>query len=158
MIEKRILILNSYTLTSRSAVDQVRLRAFFEGLEQGGYKRGQNVDFDIVDSNSLHELEARTREAVRRPIDVIQGVGTPNAIVAIECGGGVPVVYYGAHPEGAGEAACKRDGVVGLRLTLPLTQSYKRFRLIKALFPNARRLWVPFYEETVFCQTDMKSK
>jgi ABC-type uncharacterized transport system substrate-binding protein len=155
---KRILVLNSYTLTTRRAEEQVRIRAFLEGLERGGYRRVHDVEIDIIDSNSLPELEAQTREALRRPVDLIHAVGTPNAIVAIRCGGNIPIVYYGAHPEGAGEAACRRAGVVGVVLTLPFTQNYKRFRLIRKLFPNVRRVWVPFYEETVFCQTDMKAK
>lgn len=154
---KRILVLNSYTLTPRRAEQQVRIRAFLEGLEQGGYRPGQDVEVDIIDSNSLPELEALTREALCRPVSVIHAVGTPNAIVATHCGGNTPIVYYGAHPEGAGEAICRRAGVVGVVLTLPFTQNYKRFRLIRKLFPNVKRVWVPFYQETVFCQPDMNA-
>jgi ABC-type uncharacterized transport system substrate-binding protein len=155
---KRVLVLNSYTLTSRRAEDQVRIRSFFEGLEQGGYRRGHNVDISIVDSNSLRELETRTREAARQPLDVIHAVGTPNAIVAAKCGGGVPVVYYGAHPEGAGESTCREAGVVGMVLTLPFTQNYKHFRFIRKLFPGLKRVWVPFYEDTVFCRPEMRAQ
>lgn len=154
---KRVLVLNSYTLTSRCAEDQVRIRSFFDGLELGGYRAGDNAEVDIVDSNSLSELETQTRKATKRGLDVIHAVGTPNAIVAAECGDGVPVVYYGAHPEGAGEAACRRAGVSGMVLTLPFTQNYKHFRFIRKLFPELKRVWVPFYEGTVFCQPDMKS-
>jgi ABC-type uncharacterized transport system substrate-binding protein len=156
-VKKRVLVLNSYTLTSRRAEDQVRIRSFLKGLEEGGYRRGHNVDVDIVDSNSLQELESRTISATKEPLDVIHAVGTPNAIVGAQCGGGVPVVYYGAHPEGAGEAACRQDGVTGMVLTLPFTQNYKQFRFIRKLFPNLKRVWVPFYEGTVFCHPQMKS-
>jgi ABC-type uncharacterized transport system substrate-binding protein len=155
-MRKRVLVLNAYTLSPRRAEDLVRIRAFLEGLEQGGYQRGKDVDVDIVDSNNLGEMENLTREAVRQPVDLIHAVGTPNALVAISCGGGIPVVYYGAHPEGAGEAACREAGAIGV-LTLPFTQSYKRFRLIRALFPGVKQVWAPFYENTVFCQANMKS-
>jgi ABC-type uncharacterized transport system substrate-binding protein len=154
---KKVLILNSYTLTPKRAEDQVRIRSFFNGLELAGYKPGYNVDVQIVDSNSLPELEAKTRKATEAGLDVVHAVGTPNAIVAAECGSGVPVVYYGAHPEGAGEAACRRAGVSGMVLTLPFTQNYKHFRFIRKLFPKLKRVWVPFYEGTVFCQAEMKS-
>jgi ABC-type uncharacterized transport system substrate-binding protein len=157
LMVKNILILNSYTLTSRRAEDQVRIRSFFDGLELAGYRRGHNVDVEIVDSNSLSELKTETRKAAQAGVDVIHAVGTPNAIVAAECGNGVPVVYYGAHPEGAGEAACRRAGVSGMVLTLPFTHNYKHFRFISKLFPNLKRVWVPFYEGTVFCQPEMKS-
>lgn len=155
---KRVLVLNSYTLTSRRAEELVRIRSFFEGLEQGGYRRGDNVEVCVVDSNSLQELETQTREAARGPLDVIHAVGTPNAIVAAQCGGGVPVVYYGAHPEGAGEAACREAGAVGMVLTLPFTQNYKHFRFIRKLFPDLKRVWVPFYEGTVFCRPEMRAR
>ena len=154
---KQILVLNSYTLTSKRAEDQVRIRSFLNGLELAGYKPGYNVDVQIVDSNSLRELEIETKKATQAGLDVIHAVGTPNAIVAAECGNGVPVVYYGAHPEGAGEAACRKASISGMVLTLPFTQNYKHFRFIRKLFPKLKTLWVPFYEGTVFCQPEMKA-
>lgn len=153
---KRILILNSYTLTSKRAEDQVRIRSFFEGLDSAGYRPDHNVNVQIVDSNSIAELETATQSAVEAGLDVIHAVGTPNAIVAAECGNGVPVVYYGAHPEGAGEARCRDAGVSGMVLTLPFTQNYKHFRFIRKIFPRLKRVWVPFYEKTVFCRPEMK--
>jgi putative ABC transport system substrate-binding protein len=154
---KKILLLNSYTLTSRRAEDQVRIRSFFDGLELAGYRPGFNVNVQIVDSNSLSELETETRKATQTGLDLIHAVGTPNAIVAAESGNGVPVVYYGAHPERAGEAALRMAGVSGMVLTLPFTQNYKSFRFIRKIFPRLKRLWVPFYEGTVFCRPEMKT-
>ena len=157
MLTKRILILNSYTLISRRAEDQIRIRAFFDGLAEGGYRRNHEVEVEVVDSNSLQELAERTEAATKRPLDLIHAVGTPNAIVAARNGRGVPVVYYGAHPEGAGEAACREAGVIGMVLTLPFTQDYKHFRFIRTLFPRVKRVFVPFYEDTVFCRPDMRA-
>ena len=157
MASRRVIVLNSYSLTERPARDHVRIRAFLEGLADGGHDPERDVDVEIIDSNDLAELEARTREALQRPTDAIHAVGTPNAIVAARCGGRVPVVYYGAHPEGAGEAACRSAGVIGMVLTLPFTQDYKRFRFIRTLFPEVTRVWVPFYEGTVFCRPEMKA-
>jgi ABC-type uncharacterized transport system substrate-binding protein len=155
-VGKRVLVLNAYTLTTKRAEELVRFRSFIEGLEEGGYRRGRDVDVDVIDSNKLCEMEFLMREAVQRPVDLIHAVGTPNALLAIRCGGGLPVVYYGAHPEGAGEATCREAGAVGV-LTLPFTQDYKRFRLIRTLFPIVKQVWAPFYEDTVFCQPDMRS-
>jgi len=154
---RHALVLNSYSLTGRHPNEHDRIRAFVDGLADGGYRAGHDVELEVVDSNDLAELEAQTREAVKRPTDVIHAVGTPNAIVAAHCGGGVPVVYYGAHPEGAGEAACRQAGVTGMVLTLPFTQNYKRFRFLRRLFPDVTRVWVPFYEGTVFCHEEMKA-
>jgi putative ABC transport system substrate-binding protein len=156
-MQKRLLVLNSYSLTERRAEEHVRVRCFFEGLAEGGYRRSYDVDVEMVDTNSMRELEERTREAARRPLDLIHAVGTPNAIVGAQFGGGAPVVYYGAHPEGVGEAACREAGVAGMVLTLPFTKSYKHFRLIRTLFPDVRQVFVPFYEDIVFCRPEMRS-
>jgi ABC-type uncharacterized transport system substrate-binding protein len=158
MPPRRVLILNSYSLTPRPAIEHVRIRSFIEGLELGGFRSGHDVEIEIIDSNRLEELDRGTREATARGLDLIHAVGTPNAIVAAHASRGIPIVYYGAHPEGAGEAACREAGVVGMVLTLPFTQSYRRFRFIRSLVPNLRRVWVPFYEGTVFCRPEMNKR
>lgn len=154
---KQVLLLNSYTLTHRRPEEQVRVQAFFTGLEEAGWHRGDNVVVEILDSNDLEALERQMTAALglQRP-DLIHAVGTPNAILAVQCGGGIPVVYYGAHPEGVGVTELGLDHVRGVRLTLPFTSNYKSYRFLRRLLPKVRRVWVPFYEGTVFCPRHMK--
>jgi ABC-type uncharacterized transport system substrate-binding protein len=158
MSTPRVLILNSYTLTGRRPEEQVRIRSFLEGLARGGYRAGENVEVEILDSNDLGELAELLRDALARPAGVIHAVGTPNAILAAGQAGGIPIVYYGAHPEGAGWESCSRSNLCGMSLALPFTAHYKSFRFLRKLVPEAERLWVPFFAGTLFCSAAMHDK
>ena len=155
---RRVLILNSYTLTQRCAEEQVRVRYFIAGLAQSGYRRGENLEIEILDSNDLEELEAQLCLALADPPDLIHAVGTPNAIVAAKWAGEIPIVYYGAHPEQVGTAECSGENLCGVTLTLPFTSDYKRYRFVRRFLPRVRRIYVPFYEGTVFCPPAMAEK
>jgi ABC-type uncharacterized transport system, periplasmic component len=158
MSRPRVLILNSYTLTGSRPEEQVRIRYFLEGMASGGFRAGEDVDVEILDSNDLDELAELLHTARARPVDVIHAVGTPNAILAAEQTGDVPIVYYGAHPEGAGWEGCCRGNLCGLALALPFTADYKSFRFLRKLVPEAERIWVPFYAGTVFCSATMRDR
>ncbi|MCG8422336.1 MAG: hypothetical protein MJE77_30825 [Proteobacteria bacterium] len=153
-----MLILNSYTLTSKAPQDQVRVRCFLEGLAEGGFRIGHNVEVEFIDSNDLETLESQLARALEKPADLIHAVGTPNAIIAAKLGGSIPVVYYGAHPDGVGESVRDKESVSGMVLTLPFTASYKHFRFVRKLFTDVERIYVPFYENTVFCHPEMRAR
>lgn len=57
----RVLILNSYTLTERPAEKQLRIRSCLDGLAEVGFRIGENLDIEIIDSNSLDIEECRPR-------------------------------------------------------------------------------------------------
>lgn len=158
MSTPRALILNSYTLTGRRPEEQVRIRSFLEGMASGGFRAGEDVEVETLDSNDLGELAELLRAALARPADIIHAVGTPNAILAAEQTSDIPIVYYGAHPEGAGWKDCCRRNLCGLSLALPFTAHYKSFRFLRKLVPNAERIWVPFFAGTVFCSATMRDK
>ena len=157
-MSKRLLVLNSYTLTQRPARDQERVRYFLAGLAEGGYRAGYNLDLEILDSNDFTELEHRLAAALTNVPDLIHAVGTPNAILAARLAGSVPIGYYGAHPEGVGVRECSGDNIRGVMLTLPFTSNYKSYRFIRKLLPAARHVYVPFYEGTIFCPEQMRQK
>lgn len=154
----RVLILNSYTLTGRRPEEQDRISFFLEGLARGGYRPGEDVEVEILDSNDLGDLAELLRAALAKPVDVIHAVGTPNALLAAEQAGGTPIVYYGAHPEGAGWEGCCRPNLCGVVLALPFTAHYKSFRFLRRLVPEAGCLWVPFFSGTVFCSAAMRDR
>lgn len=158
MSTPRVLILNSYTLTGGRPEEQVRICSFLEGLAHGGYRAGENVEIEILDSNDLGELARLLHDALAKPADLIHAVGTPNAILAAGQAGGIPIVYYGAHPEGAGWEDCSRSNLCGMALALPFTAHYKSFRFLRKLVPEAERIWVPFFAGTVFCSTAMRDR
>ncbi|MGA2074867.1 MAG: hypothetical protein ABSH52_15325 [Terriglobia bacterium] len=157
-MSKRILILNSYTLTQRPAGDQARVCSFLAGLTEGGYRVDYNLDVEVIDSNDLAQLEDQLVRALGNSPDLIHAVGTPNAILAVRLAGSIPIVYYGAHPEGVGVPECSAENLRGVRLTLPFTSNYKSYRFIRKLLPTVRRVYVPFYEHTVFCPESMRQK
>ena len=78
MSAPRILILNSYTLTGRRPEEQIRISSFLEGLERGGYRPGEDVEVEILDSNDLGELAELLRTALAKPADVIHAVVAAN--------------------------------------------------------------------------------
>lgn len=155
---KRVLILNSYTLTGRPALEQLRLRSFLSGLADRGYRLGVNIEIEVLDSNDLAELEDRLVAALRCRPDLIHAVGTPNALLAAKWSGDVPIVYYGAHPEQVAAAECSSPKMRGVKLTLPFTSNYKNYRFLRKLLPEARCVYVPFFEHTVFCTEPIRQK
>jgi ABC-type uncharacterized transport system substrate-binding protein len=157
-MNKRVLILNSYTLTGRPAREQLRVRSFLDSLANRGYRAGVNLEVGLIDSNDLAELEDRLIATLREPPDLIHAVGTPNALLALEHSGEIPIVYYGAHPEQVAAVECSNPRMRGVKLTLPFTSNYKNYRFLRKLLPGARRVYVPFFEHTVFCPEAMRQK
>lgn len=153
---KKIIILNSYTLSDRDAYSMVRIKYFFKGLREEGYLIGNNLDVELIDSNDLMVIESTLRRKKKDNLDLIHAVGTPNAAIAAKFTGDIPVVYYGAHPEDVGSEECKKNNSCGVILTLPFTRNYKSFRFLKKLIPGIERVYVPFYEKTIFCHKKMK--
>lgn len=155
---KRIVILNSYSLTDRNPYDYVRIKYFFKGLTEAGYTRDKNLQVKVINSNNLSLIESTLGQQKKDYIDLIYAVGTPNAAIAGKFTKEIPIIYYGAHPEGVGKAECARKNICGVMLTLPFTAHYKNFRFIRKLLPATKNVYVPFYESTIFCSKIMREK
>ena len=155
---RRAGIANSYTLGSTSPLETVRVRSWLEGLEAEGFRPGGDVELLVVDSNDLGEIEDGIRWFVEEGVDLIHAVGTPNAALALSMTRDVPIVYYGAHPQGVGLEECTGPNVCGVHLALPFTSHYKSFRFLRKLLPGIRSLYVPFYEGTIFCHPQMRER
>lgn len=153
---KKIIILNSYTLSNREASGLVRIKCFFDGLREEGYVNGDNLGVELVDTNDLDILENSLKKILERRVDLIHAVGSPNAAISAKLTSTIPIVYYGAHPESVGSEECHKQNTCGITLTLPFTAGYKNFRFIKKLIPSIQSVYVPFYENTLFCHKRMK--
>ncbi len=154
-----ILILNSYQLIQRDAFSLVRVKAFIRGME--GLIDRRNVRLEMIDSNSLDDLKQKTEERLSRkddPVHLIHAVGSPNMEIAGMLTKDIPIVYYGAHPEGVFLDSCREENIYGMALTLPFTSNYKQYRFIKKLFPKAETVYVPFFEGTGFCKPETAQK
>jgi ABC-type uncharacterized transport system substrate-binding protein len=111
----------------------------------------------LVDSEDPQQNAAEAGRLAAEGVDLIHAVGTPNTVAATtEATAGIPIVYYGAHPEGIGDQACRSANVTGEILALPFTSNYKRFRLLRSFLPGVARVWAPFYEGTVFVRPRMR--
>ncbi len=132
---KRMIILNSYNLTGRNPYDYTRIKYFFKGLQEEGYEEGKNLHAEVIDSNDLLELESALEQEGKDGIDLIHAVGTPNAAIAARYTKEIPIVYYGAHPEGTGKEDCSNKNMCGLILTLPLLQIINISDLSRNFFP-----------------------
>ncbi len=154
---RTVAILNSYNLPGRSGRQTRRVQEFVQALSEEGWEEGRNLNVVLVDCEDPRETHETAGRLAAEGVDLFHAVGTPNAVAVITAiGGEIPVVYYGAHPEGIGDDACRSANVTGEILALPFTSSYKRFRLLRRFLPRVTRVWTPFYEETVFVRPRMR--
>lgn len=159
---RRVGIVNAYTLPRTPGRETLRMRAFVDALAAAGWREGRSagghreIKIDLVDAESAAEARAAARRFVAEGVDVLHTFGTPVTVAAAETTSEIPIVYYGAHPEGIGDAACSAPNVTGQIIKVPFTSSYKSFRLLRGLVPRARVVWVPFYEGTMFVPPAMR--
>jgi putative ABC transport system substrate-binding protein len=152
-----VAVLNSYNLPGQAGGHSARIRKFAAALEEQGWRPGRDIQLQIVDTDTRRETEVAARRLAESLVDIIHAIGTPNAVAAAAATADIPIVYYGAHPEGIGEAECSAPNVTGHILTLPFTSSYKNFRFLRRLLPDVHVVWTPFYEDTIFVRDEMKA-
>jgi ABC-type uncharacterized transport system substrate-binding protein len=157
---RTVAILNSYNLPGRSGRQTRRVQEFVQALAGEGWEEGRNLNVVLVDCEDPRQTRETAGRLAAEGVDLFHAIGTPNAVAAITAlaaiDAGIPVVYYGAHPEGIGDDACRSSNVTGEILALPFTSNYKRFRLLRGFLPRVTRVWTPFYEETVFVRPRMR--
>ena len=157
---RRIAVLNSYNLPPVFGRDTLRIRGFVERLAAAGLREGRDFELIVVDEEERDAMaEAARRLAVdvnAGGVDLFYAIGTPNAVAAADATSEIPIVYFGAHPEGIADTTCAAPNVTGKIFALPFTGSYKNFRIVRTLLPRIRRVWVPFFEGTVFVRPEMR--
>jgi ABC-type uncharacterized transport system substrate-binding protein len=153
---RRIGLLNAYTLPRVPGRETLRMRAFVEALATHGWREGSEVEIALVDATSDAEARAATRRFVSDGVELLHAFGTAVAVAAAETTSAVPIVYYGSHPEGIGDEACRAANVTGEIIRIPFTSNYKSFRFLRTFLPRVRVVWVPFYEGTLFVTPRMR--
>jgi putative ABC transport system substrate-binding protein len=120
-----------------------RLRAFRQGLAEGGYVEGRNVAIEFRWAEGQHSrLPALAAELVRRRVDVIVAPGgAPAAIAAKAATTSIPIVFeMGGDPirlrlvESLSHPAGNLTGVASFNVDL----SPKRLQFLQEVIPGAR--------------------
>jgi hypothetical protein len=173
IVALRIGVLSSYTLElfdGQRAPAAAGLTPTAVGLTAGLRRRGREIDRDyhlmVSHSNALEDHEAALRAWLREGVDLLFSGGTPTCAlihrVLAETGQRKPVVYYGAHPvDGELEVAledCLRPDTACVRIELPLTYTPRNFSILRRLFPDLRRVRIPFARNTPFCHREMAAR
>jgi putative ABC transport system substrate-binding protein len=155
---RRVAILNAYTLPRVPGRETLRMQAFVGALAAAGWQEGRDVTYELVDAESAAQARAAARRFARGGYDLIHSFGTPITVAVARATKTVPIVYYGAHPEGIGEAECGAPNVTGQAIRIPFTSSYKRFRFLRSFVPRARVVWIAFYEGSLFVPAPMRRR
>lgn len=124
-----------------------RVRAFRQGLGEGGYVEGRNIAIEFRWAEGQHnKLPALAADLIRRPVAVIVAPGgAPAALAAKSAGATMPIVFeMGADPMALGLVeTLKRPGANLTGVTsLNVQVTPKRLEILHETVPTATRIAV----------------
>ena len=122
---------------------------FKEGMAALGYIEGKNIVYDFQKTNFQPDLEERILKTfVKEKVDLILTFPTEVSIMAkqVTQGTNIPVIFIIANIEGSDLVESIRHPgghITGIRYPGP-DLAVKRFDIMLALAPKAKRLWIPY--------------
>jgi len=130
-----------------SSLDAYRVRAFHQGLKEGGFVEGENVavEYRWAD-NQMDRLQTLAAELVRRQVTVIvAGGGFRSGLAAKTETKSIPVLFIAAEDPvklGLVTSLAKPDGnLTGINILLTEVVA-KRLELLRELLPKANHIAV----------------
>jgi len=148
-----------YTIGSLNTADQFvdAFEGFKSRMAELGYKQGQNVRYDYLNSKGNAEvLRTMAQRLVQEKVDMIVTTSTTGTVTAVKATAGarIPVVFLSAaNPQ----LLVKSFSGSGYNLagisSASLELTAKRFELLKELAPGAKRLAMPVDPKGVNYQT-----
>ncbi len=129
-------------------VDHPALNAVFDGIvkavEDAGFKIGQDVIIDRQNAQgSMQNAVTIAKKFATEKVDIVVAIATPSAQACVQAISDRPVIFSAVtDPVGAGliKQLGKNDSnVVGISDMVPVST---QLRLIKKIFPNARKVGV----------------
>lgn len=126
---------------SHPSLDQIS-DGVIEGLKQEGYEDGKNIKIEFLNGQGdQSKLNTMTQQLLNKNSDVLVGVATPAAKALANGTSDIPVIMGAiSDPVGSGlvDSLEKPGGnVTGVNNLAPVGQ---QFELIKALFPEAKKI------------------
>ncbi|MGJ8455381.1 ABC transporter substrate-binding protein [Pseudothermotoga sp. U03pept] len=131
-------------------VDHPALNAVFDGivkvLEDAGFKVGQDVLIDRQNAQgSMQNAVAIAKKFATEKVDIVVAIATPSAQACVQAITDRPVIFSAVtDPVGAGlikQLGKNTTNVVGVSDMVPVAT---QLRLIKKIFPNAKKVGVIF--------------
>jgi putative ABC transport system substrate-binding protein len=139
-----------------------RVRAFRQGLNEGGYVEGRNVAIEFRWAEGQHDkLPALAADLIRRPVAVVVAPGgAPAALAAKSASATIPIVFeMGADPMALGLVeTLKRPGTNLTGVTsLNVQVTPKRLEILHETDPTATRIAILLNPTSPTAASQLKS-
>ncbi|MBN1584529.1 MAG: ABC transporter substrate-binding protein [Anaerolineae bacterium] len=124
-------------------------KGFKEGMAELGYVEGENIVYDVQETDfDMAVYRSVLEKFVADEVDLILVFPTEASLEAksITQGTGIPVVFSFAVIEETGLVESVREpggNMTGVRYPAP-DIAVKRFEIMRAIAPEARRMWIPY--------------
>jgi len=134
---------------------------FKEGMAELGYVEGENIVYDVQATDfDMAVYQSVLKKFVDDKVDLIMVFPTEATIeakAAVE-GTGIPVVFDYVMIEGTDLVNSVREpggNVTGVRYPV-LDIAVKRFEIMRAIAPDAKRIWVPYLRDYPIVESQME--
>ncbi|MGX7106967.1 ABC transporter substrate-binding protein [Hutsoniella sourekii] len=129
------------TFVSHPSLDTI-VQGIHEGLEEAGYKEGDNLTTDFYNANGdINLLSSIADQAIEGKPDIIYAVTTPVALAFQAAKTDIPVVFTGVtDPLGAGLVDSLEEPGANLYGVSNYVSLDQQFELVKKLTPDAKKV------------------